>query len=267
MRLSDFLQDIGRPVAFYPSLAFMCGSVNAALFLCQLIYWSGRERKNGQIYKSASEIEAETALSYKEQRSARRRLRELGILTDQYARLDHTTYFQINFDRVNELWEAYAQKADGHMLKGKMAKCPKGSSYNMYSETTSETTTEINNGCKSKGLASFALSLEDFLKKEKYYNQEAVEAIHYFLDAYEKNMEKAHPNLKPEQWQRHLETILSCTDEQDRAHDLTSTCLEEMVDKYFSIDTFWHDCDYSLGHFNTDGIKSRRMFELGSECL
>jgi hypothetical protein len=54
MKLTDFLQDVGRPVAFYPSLRRITGSTTATLFLCQLIYWKGKEAdKEGWIYNGA----------------------------------------------------------------------------------------------------------------------------------------------------------------------------------------------------------------------
>lgn len=128
----------------------------------------------------------------------------------------------------------------------------------------------INNyGCKSFRLASSAIALKEFLNlsREEDINPEAIETVEYFLKTYCERFGKAHPNLRPEQWQKHLNTILECRDDQDRLHNFTSSCLEEMIDSYFSIDTFWPDCDYSINHFNTDGIKSRRMFEAGAECF
>jgi len=54
MKLSDFLENVGRPIAYYPRLAQVVGGVKATVFLCQLIYWRGKESdKHGWIYKTA----------------------------------------------------------------------------------------------------------------------------------------------------------------------------------------------------------------------
>ena len=70
MKLTDFLSGVGRPVAYYPSLRRITGSTNATIFLCQLIYWKGKEADpNGWLYKESDEIEVETGLSYGEQKT------------------------------------------------------------------------------------------------------------------------------------------------------------------------------------------------------
>jgi hypothetical protein len=43
VRLSDFLVDVGRPVAYYPQLSHITGGVKETLFLCQLLYWDGKQ--------------------------------------------------------------------------------------------------------------------------------------------------------------------------------------------------------------------------------
>jgi hypothetical protein len=105
MKLTDFLSGVGRPVAYYPSLRRITGSTNATIFLCQLIYWKGKEADpNGWLYKESDEIEVETGLSYGEQKTARRLLVEAGIIEEHYARLDHQMRFRLNLDVINEKW-------------------------------------------------------------------------------------------------------------------------------------------------------------------
>ncbi len=103
MKLTDLLLEVGRPIAYYPSIAKALGSVNAALLVCQLTYWCGKEHnpKLG-IHKTAAEIEAETGLSVQEIRTARKILGAKGILTEKYFRLEHMIYFQVNLDALNE---------------------------------------------------------------------------------------------------------------------------------------------------------------------
>jgi hypothetical protein len=85
MKLSDLLEDGGRPVAYYPSLALVLGGVKEAISLCQLIYWTGKQSdKDGWIYKQSNEVKQETGLSWKEQKTARRNLIKLGVLKALY---------------------------------------------------------------------------------------------------------------------------------------------------------------------------------------
>lgn len=105
MKLTDFLQDVGRQIAYYPSLRRITGSTNATIFLCQLIYWKGKESDpNGWLYKESEEIEEETGLSYGEQKTARRLLVEAGLIEEHYARLDHQMKFRLNMYAINEKW-------------------------------------------------------------------------------------------------------------------------------------------------------------------
>jgi hypothetical protein len=106
MRLSDFIQDVGRLVAYYPGLRQITGSTTATIFICQLIYWTGREiREDKFIYKTSAEIKDETGLSYDEQKTAREKLVKSGLLIEKYARLDHQMLFKVDLDVLNQLWE------------------------------------------------------------------------------------------------------------------------------------------------------------------
>lgn len=121
MRLSDFLEGAGRPVAYYPSMARMLGDMKEAVFICQMAYW--KEKGNdpdGWIYKTSEEIDKETALSYKEQTGVRDGLKEKGLLQERYARTEHKMYFRVNWNAINDLWDEYMTKE--HMTKGKMPK-------------------------------------------------------------------------------------------------------------------------------------------------
>ena len=105
MKLSDYLQGVGRPIAYYPGLRSITGSTTATIFICQFIYWTGKESsKDGWIYKTSSDIEEETGLSYDEQKTARGKLVKAGLLEENYARLEHQMYFKVNLDRLNEEW-------------------------------------------------------------------------------------------------------------------------------------------------------------------
>jgi hypothetical protein len=146
MKLSDFLFNVGRPVAFYPGLVKALGSMKQAVFVCQMAYWKDKgEDPDGWIYKTSDEIETETSLTYKEQIVVRAALVEKKALEERYARTEHLMYFRVNWDVVNTIWEEHL--TNGHMPSGKVAPdqrstgiLPKVSSLNSNTETTQKTT-------------------------------------------------------------------------------------------------------------------------------
>ena len=87
------LKKIGQAVAYYPNLTKKLGSVNASILLSQFIYWHDKTEHPLGVYKTQSEIQAETGLSRKEQETGRKVLRELGLITETYKRTEHKLYF------------------------------------------------------------------------------------------------------------------------------------------------------------------------------
>jgi len=146
MKLTDFLQDVGRPVAYYPSLRKITGSTNATILLCQFIYWRGKESDpNGWLYKTAEDIEQETGLSYGEQKTARRDLIAAGLLEEHYARLDHQMRFRLLLEAINEKWGTSETSIpeSGKPQFGNDAKPLSLNESEITAENTTENTTDI----------------------------------------------------------------------------------------------------------------------------
>lgn len=153
MKLSDFLENVGRPVSYYPSIARALGDVKEGVFVCQMFYWKDKgEMPDGWIYKSAEEIRKETGLSYKEQVGVRKGLKKKKLLQEHYARTEHIMYFRVDWDAVNSLWEQYLEEhmTEEHMPKGKMpspqkadGSAPKVISLNSNTEITHQTTHNV----------------------------------------------------------------------------------------------------------------------------
>jgi len=86
-------------------------SIAASVFLCQLIYWKGKEtNKDGWIYKTQKDIEDETGLSREEQESARRTLYHMGVLEERDDRPEHKKYYRINLNVINDIWDEWANE-------------------------------------------------------------------------------------------------------------------------------------------------------------
>jgi hypothetical protein len=110
MDIADILGD--RPVAYHPILAKMLGSVNAALFLSQLLYWhnvmkkaAARDKKewDGWFYKSRDEMFDETGLSRTEQETARKVLGTNGVVKERRKGVPATMHYFIDTKRLHEV--------------------------------------------------------------------------------------------------------------------------------------------------------------------
>jgi hypothetical protein len=164
MKLTEFIVGVGRPVAYYPKLRIITGSTNATILLCQLLYWIGKERYTGEIFKTSEEITEETGLSYKEQKTARKNLIDNGLLEERYARLEHQIYYKPLLKAIDEKWRM-TQQAIPESPDGTFGNDPSGCSLNSNTETTAEITHEI----KSEEQASQESDLE-------------IEPVHYFTE-------------------------------------------------------------------------------------
>src|SRR5580700_7859540 len=107
MRFAEFVRNSGSPVAYYPRLAIALGGVKEAVFVCQLLYWEGKQSDPDRwIHKTLEEVKAETGLSRYEQDGVRRTLERQGVLETWYDRLVHRLYFRIDLVRLSDCWEA-----------------------------------------------------------------------------------------------------------------------------------------------------------------
>jgi len=111
MKLSNYILDLGRTVAYHPNLKKVTRSTTATIMLCQFLYWTNKT-KDGWIWKVADEIEEETGLTENEQRTAKNVLIDLGLLEYEFKRLDHMSRYRINQDKLNEMWEELGGKSE-----------------------------------------------------------------------------------------------------------------------------------------------------------
>lgn len=133
MKLSDFLEDVGRSVAYYPRIAKAVGGVKEAVFLCQLFYWKDKgEGADGWIYKTQAEIEDETGLSRYEQEHARKSLVKRGLIEEKYQRITHKMFYRVMPDALNLVWEQRdkpaipkAQKSRSRKQQSNIPECSK----------------------------------------------------------------------------------------------------------------------------------------------
>ena len=103
MRPSESLKVAGRPIAYYPKLAKPLGGVNAAILFGHFFYWHDKTENPLGVYRTAEEIEEETGLSVQEQRTARSKLRERGVLIETEKRIEHRIYYKLDLNAFDDL--------------------------------------------------------------------------------------------------------------------------------------------------------------------
>ena len=150
MRIGELLRDLGRPIAFYPTLVPVCGSVHATLFLCQLLYWEGKQRDpDGWIYKSQRDMEEETGLSRRMQDEARSKLKERRLIEEARRGVPATMHYRIDHQALEDAWLTARTAGGVQTSLAESAKLDSGKAPNWVggkrqtiSETTPETTRE-----------------------------------------------------------------------------------------------------------------------------
>jgi hypothetical protein len=141
---SAMIQVLGSPVAYYATFAKVAKDVCAGVFISQFFYWYGRGHDPELwIYKTQAEIEAETGLTRRNQETARKNLKALGILEEKLEGLPAKLHYRLNLDRLFELVDnlvcANPPNCDGGTRQTVMAE---PANHSIYTETTTKTTTE-----------------------------------------------------------------------------------------------------------------------------
>lgn len=120
MRPSEALKLHGKPIAYFPQLAKPLGGSNASILFSHFFYWSDKGESELGIYRTAQEIEEETGLSVQEQRTARAKLRERGILIETEKRIEHRIYYRLDLDVFDELMMQHSPNAESTFPKSQI---------------------------------------------------------------------------------------------------------------------------------------------------
>lgn len=98
----QYTQLLDRPIAFHRCFVDITGSVPAALFLSQAIYWSNRTKDyEGWFYKSRDEWCEETGIQRNQLYAIRDKLVSLRIMEQsQKGGSDRIMYYRVNFQEL-----------------------------------------------------------------------------------------------------------------------------------------------------------------------
>jgi hypothetical protein len=112
-----------RPIAYHPAIAKALGSVNAALVVCQLMYWDGKGAlDDGWIVKTNEEFTDELGMSEHELETARRKCKEAGVLKYERKGMPGRGHYLINLDALlDALMASISQAESASLVSGKPA--------------------------------------------------------------------------------------------------------------------------------------------------
>ena len=100
-----------RPIAYQPIIAKAFKSVKLGIFWSQFYYWHDKgDDPDGWIYKTQSEIYDETGLSRKEQETARKKGKELGVLEEKYIIEESKMFYRIDLEKTLEVIDIFLSK-------------------------------------------------------------------------------------------------------------------------------------------------------------
>jgi len=112
--IAEFLK---RPIAYQPVLAKAFDSVKLGILWSQLYYWRDKgSDPDGWIYKTQNEIYDETGLSRKEQETARKIGRELGVLEERYESKESKMFYRVNMEKAIEEVNKFFSKTEQIIL-------------------------------------------------------------------------------------------------------------------------------------------------------
>ncbi len=172
----DLTQLLGRPIAYHRIFAHLTSDPGAALFLSQALYWTPRAShtnrdvpaEDGWFYKTQAEWWLETGLSRRNQETARRRLKTLGILQEQRRGQKGHIFYKIDLQRLAQLLRALIdnkseqfEMAESASSKSANRAAPSGAfaQLPLSTETTAETTAPRR--AKSRDQAAPVAALDD----------------------------------------------------------------------------------------------------------
>lgn len=105
-----------RPVLYIPALVQVLGSINAAIFISQLLYWHGKGKHPEWTYKTVVEFEEETALTKSQQLKAQMMCVRKGVIQVSHKGVPPKRHFKINVEKVCELLSLDTEKSKKYVI-------------------------------------------------------------------------------------------------------------------------------------------------------
>jgi len=114
--LQTMIELVGRDnvITIHKSVVEFTGSLETAMLLEQLLYWTPRSANDGWIAKSDEEFQKELSLSRYSIRNARHKLEDMKILETDVRRFNGspTVHYKINAENLSKRWLIWNQTLD-----------------------------------------------------------------------------------------------------------------------------------------------------------
>jgi hypothetical protein len=241
----------------------MCfaGDFPSAAFLSQLIYWCDKGNSpDGYIFKTHKEWKQETLLSDYYITKSAEKFQKMGILDmkKKKANGSPTIYYKLDHKFFLDMFNEFLKNESENIKNENIKTCD---SLTEHTSEPSPKPTKRNMVLQTESVQN-ALSFEEYCMKYNFDDSEKMEAIKYFLTAYRTHRGSEHPRLKADQWHRVIDTIFTCDDPFNDDGVIFQEDIKRMTETYFNT-KFRDDCNYSILHFNSSGIKRHRFYEAG----
>lgn len=132
---------LDRPIAYHRVFKTITSSLGAAVFLSQAIYWQRRTDVDF-FWKTCAQWEEETGLTRHEQDTARKRLRELELVTEKLVGLPARMHYRVEIERIAELVNKLAETRQTRFRKTGNHACSNSESQTADTRQGNKTTTE-----------------------------------------------------------------------------------------------------------------------------
>lgn len=106
MGIIETLKGMGNIVIYYPSIARALGNVNAAILICQFVFYTNKA-PDEEVFLSHGKIKDTTGLTRTQLEGARKLLVELGILEVFRKGLPAKNAYKVNWAVMNEIMQKH----------------------------------------------------------------------------------------------------------------------------------------------------------------
>lgn len=255
-----------------PKLATLIG-LNESIVLQQVHYWLKSKEQRKQDYIDGRYWVYNTYEQWQEQfpfwsiRTLKRiftTLENSGLLLSANHNkigFDKTKWYSINYDALNAV-SASCQNVTMIVPTCHYGECQSDTTYTIdYPKTHTKTSFNVLHGAKPR-YENFDSSIleKQIIKSCNNYGitdyELYISIIEYYYKSYLNAFGEEHPRLSTKAMNSVIEAINLGTD-MVKAIDLEAYC--QMIDKHFQ--TQYENCDYSICHFMTEGIRNNRFYE------
>ena len=252
MKPSEMLKNTGRVIAYRPNLARLLGGVIAEIFFEQIFYWQDKSDSELGVYKTQEELEIETGLSRKEQETARKLLREKGVLIETHKRLEHRMYYKIDCEKLDELLAILANDTNEHSRMPK-SDIREGDKVSFVNTLDYNTRLQINNPLPLNGESADAEPTEAG-SRDKSYTDKKQNSIKVNYSAVAETY-----NTLVKELNSNLPLIANPSQLSDKRKKAIKKLAQVFI-KRFEIES---DVESALGEYFKDFLKSATNFYFG----